>query len=364
MAADKSGWGGDTSNRHVRDSWAMTFVASPISIAVGICAGLASALLVLSPVGGSMLAVPLTLLTQLPLVIATLGWGRQAAITAVLAGTGTLIAVSPSLAVYFVAFVAPDVIVASLAIGLWRPAGSTGRWQQSVVIPATAKRQSVASDDRQWFPFGQILPVVALLVIIGATLVALASGFDPAAISQDRVKALSQSYADMMAETDKSAATDELRNAMMPVMQTMLRIMPFAFTATWTMIATLNLGLGLWITTKSGNLDRRGEDLAAIDLPKWIGPVAIAALLVSFIGGDAGALALAICGAGAALELIAGLAVLHTITRPLSFRLPLLILVYLFLGLCGIPLILLGLIEPYVRLRHRLKPPGPGALRS
>jgi hypothetical protein len=63
----------------------------------------------------------------------------------------------------------------------------------------------------------------------------------------------------------------------------------------------------------------------------------------------------------AALLLIAGLSVLHTITRPLSFRLPLLVLVYLFLSICAVPLLIVGAAEPYARLRQRMKsrPPFP-----
>jgi hypothetical protein len=178
------------------------------------------------------------------------------------------------------------------------------------------------------------------------------------------VKALAQDYAAAMAETDPSASTEQLREAMAPAIETMLRVLPFAFTATWTAIATVNLGLGIWITTKSGNLARRPDDFSAVDLPKWIAPVGAASFAVACLGGEIGALGAAVCGAAAMLELIAGLAVLHAITRPLSFRLPLLILVYLFLGLCGIPLIILGLIEPYARLRLRLKPRGPGASNS
>ena len=42
---------------------------------VGIGAGIAAALLFMAPIGGTVLAFPLFLLTGLPIAIAGLGWG-------------------------------------------------------------------------------------------------------------------------------------------------------------------------------------------------------------------------------------------------------------------------------------------------
>jgi len=326
----------------------MTFVVSPRSIVVGIFAGLASALLVLSPVGGSMLAVPLTVLTALPLVIASLGWGTSSGIIGVLAGTGALLAISPSLALYFMLFLAPAAVIGSHMIGLARRRESDG--PHSVTSPAT---------EMEWYPLGRVLTIVACLVVLGGVLLCVLNGFDPSAISPDATKALAHDYAEAMGEVDDGISTDQLTDMFVPAIAIMFRLLPFAFTMTWTLIGAFNLGLGIWITTKSGNLVRPREDLAAFDLQLFVTPTFAIALAIWFAGGLIGAVAAAVAGSMAALLLLAGLAVLHTVTRQLSFRLPLLVLVYLFLGVCSVPLLIVGMLEPYTRLRQRVSARGP-----
>jgi len=329
----------------------MTFVASPKSFAVGLFAGLASALLVLSPVGGSTLAVPLTMLVELPLVIAALGWGTSVAVLSVLVATGTLLAISPTLALYFAVFLAPPAVIACHLIGLSRVVDG----------PADAAQTSATGPIVEWYPFGRALVVLALLVVAGGVVVSLVEGFDPSAFTAEETRTFARAYAEAMVEVDPTADVNQLTDLLQPTLALVLRILPFAFTATWTLIGALNLGLGLWITAKSGNLIRPREDLAAFELPRSVTPVLIAAGLASLAGGPFGAIAAAIAGAAAALLLIAGLAVLHTITRPLSFRLPLLVLTYLFLGLWSLPLLVVGILEPYLVLRKRR--PSPGEVR-
>jgi hypothetical protein len=324
----------------------MTFVVSTRLIAVGICAGLASALLVLSPVGGSLLAVPLTILVDLPLVIAALGWGTSSAIAGVLAGTGTLLAVSPSLALYLVVFLAPVAVIGSHLVGLSRQSDE-------------AATPDFTLQTTEWYPLGRVLMIVAFLVVAGAIVVCVLNGFDPSAISADKMTVLAHDYAEAMAQVDTTVSTDDLTKMLAPAIETTLRLLPFAFTLTWTVVGAFNLGLGIWITTRSGNLLRPREDLAAFDLPRLVAPVFVVALVVGFTGGVIGAMASALAGAMAGLLLLAGLSVLHTLTRPLSFRLPLLVLVYLFLGLCALPLIVVGILEPYTHLRRRVPPRGP-----
>ena len=59
-------------------------VPSPFAIAVGIGAGIASALGFAALVAGTSLAMPLFLFSALPVVIASLGWGTGAGIVALL----------------------------------------------------------------------------------------------------------------------------------------------------------------------------------------------------------------------------------------------------------------------------------------
>lgn len=319
-----------------RDSWTMTFVVSTRSIAVGILAGLASALLVLSPVGGSILAFPLTILIELPLVIAALGWGTQAAIVGSLAGAGALLAISPGLSLYLIVFLAPPAAVGGHLAGLFR------------------RQDDAPESSIEWYPLGRILFVVGLLVAAGAIIVSAVNGFDPSSISPEQVHAIAAKYAEALGDADTTLDAEQFTALMEPTIATTLHLLPFAFTVIWTLIAAANLALGLIITAKSGNLARPSENFSAVELPKPVTPLLGLALVASSIGGPFGSVAFAIAGSMAGLLLIGGLAVLHTVTRGFLLRLPLLILVYLFIGLFAVPLVILGALEPYLHLKQRI----------
>lgn len=326
----------------------MPRIVSPMSIAVGVGAGVASSLLVLSPVGGSTLAVPLTMITPLPLIIGALGWGTFAASAGALAGLLLLLAVAPGLAVYFACFIVPPALLGSHLIGLARPDLS-----EEAVSASFARKQPA----RQWYPLGHVLIAVSGAVAIGSAIVAIASGFDPSTISPERAHAITKAYIDAMGDDQAGASRADVAAAIEPTVMLMMRILPFAFVATWTLIFAFNFALGYWISLKSGNLVRPGEDLAAIDIPRPVAVVAVLAIGLSAMGGHVGAVAGAIGGASIGLLLLGGLAVVHTLTRRLSFRLPLLVLIYLFLTILSLPIVILGVLEPYIRLRKRALPP-------
>jgi hypothetical protein len=310
-----------------------------MSLFVGLSAGFASSLLVLSPVGGSTFAVPLTMVTPLPIIIGALGWGTFAASGGVLAGILMLLAVAPGLTVYFACFIAPPALIGSHLLGLARPRADAG-------TGTTTSRP-------QWFPLGHVLVVMAAAVALGSALVAVATGFDPSAISPERAHAIASAYVDAMSEGETAAARADLIATFEPSIALTMKILPFAFVATWTLIFAFNFALAYWISLKSGNLVRPTEDLTAIDIPRAVTVVAVVAFGLAATGHLIGAVASAIAGAAAGLLLIGGLAVVHTLTRRLSFRLPLLVLIYLFLTLLSVPILILGALEPYLRLRNR-----------
>ncbi|MFX9676736.1 hypothetical protein ABTO97_19055, partial [Acinetobacter baumannii] len=92
-----------------------------------------------------------------------------------------------------------------------------------------------------------------------------ASGFDPSAITPERAHAITKAYIDAMGDDPSGPSRTEITAAIEPTVMLMMRILPFAFVATWTLIFALNFALGYWISLKSGNLVRPGEDLAAVD---------------------------------------------------------------------------------------------------
>jgi len=63
-------------------------------ILIGIAAGIAAALLFLAPIGATLIAFPLFLLTGLPIAIAALGWGLVGGAAATLTASRALTEVS------------------------------------------------------------------------------------------------------------------------------------------------------------------------------------------------------------------------------------------------------------------------------
>jgi hypothetical protein len=102
---------------------------------------------------------------------------------------------------------------------------------------------------------------------------------------------------------------------------------------------------------------RPSPDLAALDLPVWI-PIALAAAAGLTMLGEAGRF----FGVNAIVTLsvpfcLAGLGVVHALTRRMSNPRFALVVFYVLAGLFGWPLLVaaaLGLVEPWLGLRRRL----------
>ena len=316
----------------------MTLSVTPAHIAVGFAAGLASALMALSPLGGTGLAVPLSAMTGLPLAIATLGWGTMAGLIATLAGTVALAAIHPVLAVNFLAFMAPPAVIGSHYIGLARPLSGEG-----AAI--------------EWYPLERVAVIQATLVVIGAVVSAVASQFNPAALSPEQLAALSQAYSEAMQGTEPGFGREDaarLQAAVRDLLPSAFAVLPLVFTAIWTIVAIVTLYLGARIVSLSGRLARPWPRLEMTALPGWLAPVAVVGLGGATLGGPLGSIAMAVAGATLALMFLSGLAVLHVLTRRVPGRMAILTVVYLLIGLFTVPLLILGALEPILTLRRRL----------
>ncbi|MDR3372308.1 MAG: hypothetical protein P4L98_01145 [Ancalomicrobiaceae bacterium] len=310
------------------------------TIAIGVVAGLASALLMLSPAGGSALAVPLTAAVSLPLVIASLGWGTFAGVLGVVVASAATAALHPMLAVDFAIFFAPPALVGSHLIGLARPRS---------VAPPAADMPAPPNAGLEWYPLGRAAAIVAALSAAAAVGIAAVGGFNPADLSPDQIAVLATVYAELMSDGAPTSAEDLA--AIRHGLPALLALLPFIFTAVWTLIAFINLYLGAWIAARSDRLARPWEDVAGLEPPLWATLAFFVALVFSTLTGTFGALAMALAGSLAMLHLVVGLGVVHTVTRGWTLRVPLLILVYVLFGLFALPLLGLGLVERVARLR-------------
>lgn len=304
-------------------------------ILVGIGAGLAAALLFLSPIGGTFLAFPLFALCGLPLAIAGLAWGGLAAIIGAAAAAAVIVVFFSPLAaaVFLLLFGAPIAWLTRLA-NLSRP-GEQGE-------PSSL----------EWYPLGRLLAHAALAVSVGVTIVGVLIGFDPEALAAEMAGMLTEWMARSPGVMPPPTTAE-----MLPFARFNVAAMPFTVSALLLIIIVFNLWLGAKVAEMSGRLGRPRERLWTAILPNaaalaFIAGLAVALLVPGGIGHAAGV----VTGAfGAGLALI-GLAVVHTVTLGTSLRTLVLVTTYVLLILFGFPILLLllvGLADCVMHIRAR-----------
>lgn len=317
----------------------MALTADRSSLFVGFGAGLASAALVASIIGGTPLAVPLSMLAGLPVAIAAIGWGRVAGLVAAAVGSGVIaLAFNPLAGLNLFATTQAPILIAAHFLLLSRPvpAGTGG--------PARI----------EWYPLGRILGLVALSSAIGVIVVGAAVGYD----TERAMRAMSRAVALVVRAQDRpvdpalTAALDQLVRAT-------AHFVP-AFVALFHVVVTaINLWLGAHAVRKSERLARPWEDLAEIDPPKGFALAFAATLVIGASDTTIGVLALPFAGALFAVYFLVGLGVIHAATRGAPFRVVLIGAVYTVTFILSFPAVLValvGLAEPFLGLRRRKWP--------
>lgn len=309
----------------------MTNTPSLPSAMIGIGAGLGSALLFASLVGGNVLTLPLFIASPLPLMAAGLGFGTTA--TGVGVATATL----------------------ALLAGLGLPAalvslGTSGI--PALVLSALVGRAALGADGRaDWFPIGRIATIAAVLMAIATTIGAIAIGFDVAATTRQVVAAFHEAL------TAGGTPPADLPDAMAlePFVRASVRLMPAFFPAFWTLVLMLDLALAARIVRRAGRLERPWEDLAMIEISPWAGLVFAAGFAGSFLTGSIGILAAVAAGAAFAPLFLVGMGLLTHLTRPTDMRWILRATAYglvLLFPVAALVMALAGLTECFLDLRR------------
>jgi hypothetical protein len=302
---------------------------------VGIGAGIAAALLFLAPIGGSSLALPLFIVTGLPIAIAGLGWGVIAALAAAAAGAVVVgIALAPTAALVFLAiFGAPVAWLARLA-GLSR----------------TADRQDPKAGV-EWYPLGRLLLHATLAVAIGLTVAGFALGYDPRSVAAAAAEAMAEFLA-----AGPAAAPPPTADRLQPFVDLYVALLPFTSAMFVVAVVVFNLWLGARIVRLSGRSARPAERLWTVAPQNEILAGFLVAAPLAFLPGAPGIVAGVFAGAfGCALVMI-GLAVLHALTLGTGSRVVVLVVTYVLIVFSGLPLLLFALLgagESFLHLRAR-----------
>ena len=304
------------------------------TIFIGIAAGLAAALLFLSPESGTFLAFPLFALAGLPIAIVGLGWGVIAAGVAALTGAAVVFFALPgSLTglVFLALFGVPMVWLTRLA-GLWRAPEGAG---------AT----------REWFPLGRLLLHTAFAAAIGVVVVGILSGYTSEGMVQDATVALSEALAQLQSTTPPPTAAE-----IEPLVRLYVALLPFLTAILMVAITAFDLWLAAIVARASTRLQRPADRFSMVALPNEILVGFVVAFVLAFLPGAFGEIAAVFAGAFAAGLMLVGLAVLHVVTTGMGGRAPLLTVVYTLIILSGLPIVLfalLGASETFLHMRAR-----------
>jgi len=302
----------------------------PSPLALALLAGLVSAVFYAAALTGSPLAMMATFFAPLPLFAAGLARGFVAAALAGLAGALAIAVIGGvAFALPFVlAFAAPAAILARQAL-LARPGASGGL---------------------QWYPVGDLVVVLAVLAfaVFGGALVVMGLGEpDAATVLAEMVRATVASVDPALAErmTDAEFAASAA-------------LVPGIAAASWMVMMAIDGLLAQAVLGRRGwNVCPAGGFLA-LALPGWFGAVVIAGILGLWLADGWLRLAAALAAfIGGLAHLLLGLAVVHATCRNWPWRTPALVGFYamlVFVNHMIVPaVVLLGLAEPWLRLRER-----------
>jgi hypothetical protein len=309
--------------------------------AVGLGAGLASALLFAASTRGTGLAMALAYFSPLPLLIGALGFSVLGALAGALLGAVLLSTLlDPELGIAFlVAFGGPALIAGALA----------GR--------AFPVKQGESTPLPQYVTPGALLTVLcalsAIIAWIGvAVLTQHYHGFDAALDAlMTRFKAPLDQVVDNLQKMSPGLEGE-------PVKRLILLSAPAGVAASQTLLFVVNLWLAARVVDISGRLGRPWPALPEnLVLLRIMAPAFVIAAGLAFMGGLVGALAGAFAAPAGLCLAIQGLATLHALTRDNKFRGFLLSALYAVVFVLEpwslLALALFGLVESALNLRAR-----------
>ncbi len=304
-------------------------------LAVGIGAGLVSALLFGVVITGSPLAFALSIIAPLPIFIAALGWNHRSGLVASLAGgIAMALALNPTAGLVF-------------ALGWALPAW----WLAYLALLGRAD----SAGTMEWYPLGRLLLWIvatsALITFIGV--VAIGDG------SYEAFRNTVRSTFDSFIRAQGGAAEQPAPN---DAVSLVVSALPFFFALNFVLILTLNLWLAAKTVQVSGRLARPWPYIPATMMPPLALALIAGAVVASFLPGFLGAAGLIVAGALSSAFAIQGLAFIHATSRERPGRGFLLGGVYtlaLAMSQVVLPLLaMLGLADVAFQLRKRF---GPGA---
>jgi hypothetical protein len=307
-------------------------------LAAAIASGLVAALLYLSVLTGSLGALILVYLVQLPLFAAGLSLGAKAVLIA--GGTATLVTAAAGGVLSGVLFLLAEALPPML------------------LVCQALRSQTDGTGTVAWYPPGRLvlwLCGIGAAMLLGAALFlsGTADGFRGAvhgflAGELDDLLGTAAGAGGATATAQKSHAD--------AMAQALTAFFPAMAAASWLIMTAINGVLAQGALARFALNRRPAPDIADLTLPRWTAAVLAASLLVALVAsGDIGYLGANLAPVIALPYVFAGLAVLHAVLRRHAGRIVILVPAYLAL-LLGWPVLLVaacGMIDQWYGLRQR-----------
>lgn len=333
-------------NRLERDSEQMTHQV-PIAIAAGV---LSAIVFVSVAIGQSALGLLLAAIMPLPILMVGLVHGWTSAAIAGLAATALIFVIggAGNAAAFALSHAAPAAGLSYLTL-LNRP-GDSGAGPDG-------------APETEWYPTGRLVLACAL---IGAALsLALIQylGGTPEALKTTAATAIKSIVDTLQSTSPEFKVPTEAEQGEMA--EGLAAILPASFAVTVALLFMFNLWLAARLTRNAG-LARPWPDLTLIAFPRGTAFAFAVATAASLMEGRVGMAGMALSGVLLLAFLLAGLAIVHNLSRGQPWRVFALIALYLSLlinplpiSINPVPLLLaaLGLADTVFSFRR--KPPGP-----
>jgi hypothetical protein len=296
--------------------------------------GIAAALLYLSVLSGVPGAVLLAYLAQLPLCAVGLSLGTASAMLAGAVG-GLVILMTAGI----------------IGTGLF-----LGVDALPVILISRLALLSRSGDGREWYPVGHLLLWLAGLGLLVFLAAVVAFSDAPGGLQGVVGQFLQSSLGRMMSEP----LGDGPGGGIAAIAEGMACFFPAVMAASWLLMSVINGMIAQGLLTRYGRQVRPSPSVGEIEMPEWLGTALALAVGIAVLGSPM----VAFVGLNTALILtvpffFAGLAVVHLFARRYSARSALLTGFYVVTVLFGWPVlvvVILGIVERWVRLRDRLGP--------
>ncbi|GJD94186.1 DUF2232 domain-containing protein [Methylobacterium iners] len=334
-------------------------------LAIGIGAGLVSALLFGVLLKATALAIVLYLLAPLPILIVGLGWSHRAGLVAAVTGALALsVAVSPYLGLGYLAYLAlPAWWLAYLALlgrpredGVmeWYPTGRLLTWTAATAALAFVAIAVIASPKYETFE-GRLRGMTRSLVVLQGQ---MRGGTPPAPQTQPPASA----EAGGQTGTPPSDPAQNATEAQIEVANALATIAPGLAAQGLALLLTFYLWAAARIVQISGRLPRPWPDIPSTVMPRRALALFGLAFVLALVPGYPGMLGIALAGAMSAAFALQGLAAFHDRSRGRTARGAMLFGLYLILfatqGIALVALIVFGIADSALDRRRPRDEPG------